>query len=201
MSLAKITCIGFEEYLNAHGKSLFDDAVFPPDIERDSLIKRILLRAGEFECVYSNPDFMIGAVGTWATSFYHTFDKWIKALNTEYNPLENYNRTEIWDDKADSTTTASNSSGTSGTDTTKVSAYDAADFVNKDQLDSSSSTNSNAIDNASFYLDHYLGNTRISDNDITDITKEKLKEFEAVSDAKNYKKQKSFMDKLKDFFD
>ena len=31
--------------------------------------------------------------------------------------------------------------------------------------------------------------------------KEKLKEFEAVTDAKNYKKQKSFKEKLKDFFD
>ncbi|MEE1516392.1 MAG: DUF5057 domain-containing protein [Lachnospiraceae bacterium] len=39
------------------------------------------------------------------------------------------------------------------------------------------STDSDAIDNASFYLDHYLGNTRVSDNDITDITKEKLQEF------------------------
>lgn len=36
------------------------------------------------------------------------------------------------------------------------------------------SNNSDKIDNESFYLDHYLGNTRISDNDITDITKEKL---------------------------
>ena len=165
MSLAKITCIGFEEYLNASGKSIFDDAVFPPDIDRDSLIKRILLRAGEFECVYSNPDFMIGAVGTWATSFYHTFDKWIKALNTEYNPLENYNRTEIWDDKADSTTKAENHSGTSGTDTTKVSAYDAADFVNKDQVSSSSNTNSNGsnvLDGKNHHEGHLFGNIGIT---------------------------------------
>ena len=33
------------------------------------------------------------------------------------------------------------------------------------------------IDNESFYLDHKLGNTRISDNDITDITREKLEEY------------------------
>jgi molecular chaperone DnaJ len=31
--------------------------------------------------------------------------------------------------------------------------------------------------------------------------KEKLKEFEALSSDKNYKTQKSFMDKVKDFFD
>ncbi|MBQ2981149.1 MAG: DUF5057 domain-containing protein [Lachnospiraceae bacterium] len=36
------------------------------------------------------------------------------------------------------------------------------------------SGSSSKIDNESFYLDHKLGNTRVSDNDITDITKEKL---------------------------
>ena len=35
----------------------------------------------------------------------------------------------------------------------------------------------NIVDNESFYLDHKLGNTRIADNDITDITREKLEEF------------------------
>ena len=33
------------------------------------------------------------------------------------------------------------------------------------------------IDNESFYMDYALGNTRIADNDITDITKKKLEEF------------------------
>ena len=36
---------------------------------------------------------------------------------------------------------------------------------------------STVMDNESFYLDHKLGNTRIADNDITDITREKLEEF------------------------
>ena len=36
---------------------------------------------------------------------------------------------------------------------------------------------SGKIDNASFYNDHYLGNTRIADNDITDITREKLEDY------------------------
>ena len=39
------------------------------------------------------------------------------------------------------------------------------------------SSNPDAIDNESFFLDHKLGNVRVADNDITDITKEKLKEF------------------------
>ena len=37
--------------------------------------------------------------------------------------------------------------------------------------------------------------------DLSKAQKEKLKEFEAATDAKNYKNQRSFMDKLRDFFD
>lgn len=37
--------------------------------------------------------------------------------------------------------------------------------------------------------------------DLTKAQKEKLKEFDALCEDKNYKKQKSFMDKVKDFFD
>ena len=33
------------------------------------------------------------------------------------------------------------------------------------------------IDNEEFYMDYYLGNSRMPDNDISDITKEKLREF------------------------
>ncbi len=37
--------------------------------------------------------------------------------------------------------------------------------------------------------------------DLSKTQKEALKQFDSVTDDKNYKKQKSFMDKLKDFFD
>lgn len=37
--------------------------------------------------------------------------------------------------------------------------------------------------------------------DLSKSQKEKLKEFDSITDNKNYKKQKSFFDKIKDFFD
>lgn len=157
MALAKITCMGFEYYLRENGKSLFDEAVFPPGINKEDLIDRILLRAGEFEVLYSNPDFMTGAIGTWAKSFYHTFDRWLKALETEYSPLENYNRTEIWTDKTDSTT----GTEASGTDTGKVSAYDSNTFVNKD-LSESSSEGTTTVDGTNTHEGHLYGNIGVT---------------------------------------
>lgn len=61
--------------------------------------------------------------------------------------------------------------------TKKYVVKDLRDYYITKKKVKADKTNSNAIDNASFYLDHYLGNTRVSDNDITDITKEKLQEF------------------------
>ena len=37
--------------------------------------------------------------------------------------------------------------------------------------------------------------------DLSKAQKEKLKEFDKSTDEKNYKKQKNFFDKIKDFFD
>ncbi|MBR6510537.1 MAG: molecular chaperone DnaJ [Clostridia bacterium] len=49
--------------------------------------------------------------------------------------------------------------------------------------------------------DQYVKITVEVPKDLSKAQKEKLREFDAVTSEKNYKKQKSFMDKVKDFFD
>lgn len=143
MSLAKVTALGFEQLLKHDGTSLFADAVFPPSLDRDTLINQCLLRAGEFEVVYENPYFMRDYITSWAKSFYRTFEKWANAYFEDYKPLENYNRTEIWDDKVDNTDKTEAHSGIKGETVNTVSAYDSNDFVNKDKSNTSSTNNSN----------------------------------------------------------
>ena len=96
MSLAKITMTGMEEWLNHFDKSLFDLFVLPEDVDRDNCIDNIMLECGEFETLYSDPEFMRAAIGTWSKKHYRTFDKWARALKLEYSPLENYDRFEDW---------------------------------------------------------------------------------------------------------
>lgn len=165
MSLAKVTAIGFENYLKEHGSSLFADAVFPSSLDRDNLINRILMRTAEFEVVYSNPEFMRDAVTSWSKSYLRTFDKWANAYFEDYKPLENYNRTEIWDDKVDNTDTTEAHSGVGGTTTDKVSAYDSESFVNKDQTISQSNSNSNGssvLDGKTHHEGHLYGNIGVT---------------------------------------
>jgi hypothetical protein len=152
MSLAKITINSFLNYSN---NTLFDNLTLPYGIDKDLLIDNIVMEAGEFELVYANLDFMKSAIGVWSAKNYRTFEKWINALNVEYNPLENYDRIEEWKEthsgNKNGTTTTNESSSNSGsisnnqnnTSTNNVSAYDATTLVTESQnIDGGSSSSS-----------------------------------------------------------
>lgn len=116
MSQAKITLIGVENYLNPE-RSVFDQMVLPDGIDKDVLIGSIVLRCQEFELLYSDPDFLIQAVNIWSRKNYRTFDKWVKALDIEYDPLFNYDRTEEYEDVHDGNFGRTGSGNSYGTNT------------------------------------------------------------------------------------
>ena len=149
MSIAKITLTGQENYLQRTNKSLFDFLSLPSGIDKENLIDNILMECGEFEVLYSDPEFNRSAIGTWSTKHYRTFDKWITALNIEYNPLENYDRFEDWNDKSTentqentqdknktdtgSKTEASGKSEQNGNTEDLTSAFDSNDYQAADK--------------------------------------------------------------------
>lgn len=172
MSSAKITTVGFYQYMNAYNNDLFGLLNLPPGIDKDTLVNNIMLRGGEFEVVYSNPDFYKSAIGLWSNKHYRTFEKWINALNIDYNPLENYDRMEEWSDSGSriNTGTVSDSgerknTGTQSTETTgndnftgsgnntssdEISAYNSNSFQNdkKNTTNSSNSSETNTTTNS-----------------------------------------------------
>ena len=141
MSQAKITLIGLENYLNPQ-RSVFEDMVLPEGIDKDTLIGSIVLRCHEFELLYSDPEFMIDAVNIWSRKNYWTFDKWVKALNIEYDPLYNYDRTEEYTD------THKGKFGKTGSGTSSGSS----DYTRTDNL--SQSDDHTRTDNLSNTLTH-----------------------------------------------
>lgn len=146
MSKAKITLIGLNNYCVAKGYSLFDKVLIPSGIDRDMLIHAILLRAGDFEVLYPNPDFMQDVINSLFKRWYKTFEKWEKALNIEYDPLSNYDRKEEWTDssKADTSTDSSSNSD----DTLKVSSYDSDMMHDKDRSIGKNDSNITSRSNA-----------------------------------------------------
>lgn len=129
MALVSLTLNAFYEYDN----TLFDNLTFPDGIDRDVVIDHILSRAGIFEPMYTDPDYLKYAIGMWGKRHYFTFERWIKALSLEYNPLHNYDRYEFSNDsdinKANTETNTSNGSSVH----TNVSAYDSSDYSPKDE--------------------------------------------------------------------
>lgn len=116
MSEYKTTLIGQETYLQTTNKSLFDYMGLPAGINKDILTNNILMRSGEFEALYADPTLNQQLIAIWANRYYDTFNRWIKALKIEYNPLENFNRHEIITDLTGEKEKGSNNSKISGTD-------------------------------------------------------------------------------------
>lgn len=152
MSSAKITTVGFYQYMNAYNNDLFGLLNLPPGIDKDTLVNNIMLRGGEFEVVYSNPDFYKSAIGLWSNKHYRTFEKWINALNIDYNPLENYDRMEEWSDVGSRTNTGTVSDSgirkNTGTQSTESSGKDNfKETGNSTSSDEISAYNSNSFQN------------------------------------------------------
>lgn len=96
MSMATMTIVGMYQFKNG----LFDNLNLPDGINKEDVIKQILLDGSNFEILYSDFKFMQDAIGLWSNTWYRTFEKWQKALSLEYNPIENYDRIEDWTDSS-----------------------------------------------------------------------------------------------------
>ena len=94
MSAATMTLIG----LYNEDSTIFDLLNVPEELNKDTLVNNILLRSGEFEVLYPDPDFMKFSIGAFSNAWQATFERWVNALSLEYNPLENYDRKEDWTD-------------------------------------------------------------------------------------------------------
>ena len=162
MASCKITLWGFNSYLKNNNDDLFKQLSLPEGIDKEVLIDNILLRSNDFELLYSEPYFMQEAIGTWSKKWYRTFDKWIKALNITYNPLENYDRMEEWTTTDDghtsssgTSTDTSNGTGSSSTEN-KISAFNSETYSN-DNTNTTNTSNSTSGTTT-------LNNTGASDN-------------------------------------
>lgn len=138
MSSAKITLAGFYSWYNQIGEDFFKNLTVPESVDRNTLIAHILQKGGEFETLYSDPNFLMNMMTVWSTSWYHTIERWVETMTTEYKPLENYDRIEDWTDKGKghSYDTSNGSSNANGYD--NVSAYNSSIM----QPDTSNSANS-----------------------------------------------------------
>lgn len=142
--IATLTLIGLYNY----EPNLFEYLDFPEGIDKDTVRDNILMKSANFEVLYADPDFIHDAIKVWSTKWYRTFERWEKALEIDYDPLENYDRREEWTDVGTGTSTVEGTTTDSANVTTeqKVSAYNS-DTMRDNVETSTGSSSESAIDN------------------------------------------------------
>lgn len=130
--MAHLSLTAIEHYLNQSGGSLFNGIALPPTISKTTLVNTILERAIDFETIYPDADYLKFSVPLFFKRHLQTFTKWAEALNTDYNPLENYSRHEQFENSGNVTGTSEGS----GTNTGKVTAYDSETLKTNDEQSS-----------------------------------------------------------------
>lgn len=153
MSAATMTLIG----LYNEDNTIFDNLNVPVGLDKQTLVDNILLRSGEFEVLYPDPDFMKFSIGSFSAAWQDTFERWVNALSIEYNPLENYDRNEDWTDTRNGHNSGTTSGTTSNTLTNKVSAYDAGDDLTTRGQDINYGADSSSSSGESHEGAHHLG--------------------------------------------
>lgn len=146
--MPRITLYGMMQY----DPALFDGIVLPDTINKDILLAEIVSRSGDLYPYYQVPEILKQNISYWFLRRRYDFQQMQAALTAEYNPIENYDRREEFNrDYANSgadtntstgkaTSTAEGSGESTGLNTNKVSAYNADDFQNRDQMDSVATT-------------------------------------------------------------
>lgn len=114
--MATLSLLGLYHANNA----LFSGLVLPEGIDAETMIDNLLLETAELEVLFANPYFMQNAIRAWSRKELPVWDRMWKAMQLEYNPIENYDRIEEWSDErkanrsdTDSTRSASSTEGTS----------------------------------------------------------------------------------------
>lgn len=150
---ASLSLIGLYQWNNG----LFETMAIPDGFtneQKDLLINSILLECGELEVIYPEYDFMKFAIEAWSHKELPTWQRIYNASLLEYNPIENYNRTEettIVDDGSDihsgndtsrNSGSDSNTGGGSLTRQNDTTGYDSNTFVPREKTtDTTTDTN------------------------------------------------------------
>lgn len=78
--------------------SIFDEFEIPKELNKDYLINNLIIELDDFEILYPDPRVMKSIIGAWSRI---ECPKWLELWETtqyEYNPIDNYNRHEEFND-------------------------------------------------------------------------------------------------------
>lgn len=114
---AWMSILGIYNYDN----TIWDLMVLPENVDKTLLTNKIMLDTSELEILYPNPSILKVAIQLWSQKNLWNWTELEKTLHYDYDPIENYNRTETWEEIENIDETSSrtlNSTENSSGDTT-----------------------------------------------------------------------------------
>lgn len=120
--------------------TLFDEMTLPEDFtsdDKDIIVNNLLMETAELEVLYPDPVFMKQAIKQWSLMEVINWNRLYQAMVAEYNPIENYNRTESRDVQNRGTIENSGKdifeSSYSNTDIRSITSFDNNNFTPHDK--------------------------------------------------------------------
>lgn len=128
--MAQITLEGFYRY----NPGILENLDLPQGLDQTILVDCIMEHSGMLFPFHQQPDYLSVNIHNWFTRKKTAFTRMLKALNAEYDPIENYDRKEEWTETPDITVTNTgghtntvNSNQDSNTQN-QVSAFDSSTY-------------------------------------------------------------------------
>lgn len=161
--LISLSLLAFYE----HDNTLFDNLTLPEGIDKEIVVSHILNSAGDFEPTYTEYDFLKYEIGMWGKRHYFTFDRWIKALSKEYDPLSNYDRYEFSSDNfnenentgSEQGITSNSGDSSDSVQSTDVSAFDSSNYSPKEKVTTGSNSETTLNQNSTESFERIKNNS------------------------------------------
>lgn len=131
---ATMTVLGLYNY----NDTLFNSMKLPDGVDPDNVVSNLLLELAELEVIYPSWITMQRAIADWSKARVSSWDRMLQALNSDYDPIENYDRREDWTDGA-------NSSGGYQNKVAGFNSGEQTDSNSSEQQTKSSATHSGRI--------------------------------------------------------
>lgn len=118
--------------------SLFEGVAFPSNISVQDFIDSLLMQCGEMPVLYSSPPLLKSLIQVWSNISQYSWQHLASTLTAEYNPIENYDRMEEWQDSSINNSRYTNSTNNTSNGSTKEQVYGYNDL--QTPADNSAST-------------------------------------------------------------
>lgn len=143
---AKLSILGLSKWDGA----LLDDFEVPESIDLETLKALIFAETAELEVLYSDPTIFKKILKSWSLARLSDWKRIETALNADYSPIENYNRSETHRDvyKRELTENGESTSSANSVDNVKKAAFNSDTLVD---TDSTSGNTSNADNHRTDY--------------------------------------------------